>query len=272
MDGIFKIFFFCILTLSVVACEIQEKKINRQLPFEGERLVVYGIITTNKGVEVTVLKSLPLNCFSCPNTVNNAKVYLYENNELLTELISSDGINFYTSDEIKPSTQNSYYIEVTAPNLPKARSSTIQPIESPTIDTAYIKFENHLTILSFSFFKPYSKTRYYNYAIEALKKNGQKVDIRKKYFHYHSTMQINEMGNIFRETKFYIEKNNISNIKFFLFQIDEQIFKFLKSQYDFESTYDEPYSDMPFPIYSNISGGYGIFGSVGADSILLEIK
>jgi hypothetical protein len=272
MDGIFK---YCkILALLVVlhSCEVQEKKTNKNLPYAGDKIVLYGFVITNQRIEVTVQKSLPLTCTECNDTIKQATVNLFEDGKLLCELVTENSRNYYTTPDIIPTTGHTYHIEVNAPGLPLARSEEITPVNPQKIDTAYLSYEKYFTVLHYSFTKNDAHTNFYDYTIQLYMKNGGIIDSRKLSFSYLSTMQINETGNLWRQAKFYIDKPSTEQIKFTLYQISDELVKYLKSQDDFESNFDDAYNDNPTPIYSNIIGGYGIFASIGKDSLMVVVK
>ncbi|MGC8824957.1 MAG: DUF4249 family protein [Bacteroidales bacterium] len=272
MDGIFKNSLIVFFLLSLMACEVQEKKTEKELPYAGDRLVVYGFVYSGSRIEVTVKRTLPLTCVSCDDTISGVRVLLYENDQYLCDLVSANGIQFFSPDTIIPNTDRLYKIEVTAPDLPSARSDVINPIDAIVLDSISIGFSDSYTSLNFSFYKNDPGVGSYFYSLILQKKNGEKIKIYPFYLGYHSLFDVADTGLIHRNFNFQMYRPEASRLFFTLYRADTQLVKYLKSLYDYESTFDDPYFDNPSLIYSNITGGYGIFASMAADSCEVVLR
>lgn len=113
-----------ILLLSLVSC--RGKEVDVPLPFEGEKLVVWGKLEVGKPVRIQVMKSfsalgeLPEN-----PVVNAAKVFLYKNSNLMATLPNLDKNGNYGSDLIIESGAT-YRVTVEADGMPTAESEEIE--------------------------------------------------------------------------------------------------------------------------------------------------
>jgi hypothetical protein len=121
MKILFKITLLITALITLQSCE---KELDVRLPFEGERLVIYGLISPDSTFHVTVGKTYPPT--GKYNTledygVEGAEVTIYENGSLL-ETLTEDGKGSYRSFAYKPRVGISYIVKVKAIGYPDAES------------------------------------------------------------------------------------------------------------------------------------------------------
>jgi hypothetical protein len=104
-----------ILALIVGACE---RELGVDLPYQGDRLVLYGVLFPDRVVSLKLSKTVPAtgtNLFG--EGVTHATVSLFENDLFVENLIhTSEGV--YTSANFKPKILNSYTVKVVAEGFP----------------------------------------------------------------------------------------------------------------------------------------------------------
>lgn len=104
-----------------------QKELHLTLPFDGEQLVIEGLIAPNQVVQLSVLKTsaalsrVEIDDFFVPN----ATVLLYEEEELIEQLAhTSEGV-YRSTQQFRPKVGKTYHVEVTAPDFPAASTPNI---------------------------------------------------------------------------------------------------------------------------------------------------
>jgi Domain of unknown function (DUF4249) len=111
--------------LLILAC--REKEIEYDLPFEGEKLVVIGILNPDETFNVKVTHTwtptgiIPKNTF-----VNDATVTVLEDGKLKEQLIFEKDGNYISSKGGKPLFGRNYTVEVTSPKYSKVYSEKVK--------------------------------------------------------------------------------------------------------------------------------------------------
>jgi len=270
-----------VLISFIISCEM-EKEIEYDYVFDNESIVVHGFITVN-GVEAVVRKTVsPLKDYGS-SYLENANVLLIENYNKQIKLIEKDSGFFATPDSFVPEVNYPYILKVEANGFKTVTSSPQSIPDTVKID-------------SVQFIKASTSSKIFNIIINITKgdndhengyyykyfrfQNGQNFDIENynEIFNPYGLISYNEMelsDNRIILENIYLKEFNASNyfdsIKIEIFNLSEDLQKFLSSIIDYESTKDDPWYGQPLPVYSNIVNGYGIFSSYSLNVKTIKI-
>jgi hypothetical protein len=218
----------------------------------------------------------------------------------------------YCSKKVKPLPGKEYRIVAKVPGLPDVSATAIlpNPVKIEKIDTAaiqlvtgrvvidgkeYTSYENVLKC-NIQFADPLNETNYY--LVEVFYKNGDQMPIHSRYFTCKDPVveeymydgeimsgqeQIN--GVVFSDKVINGKRYSLnltigyqahysdvrSVIYFHLYSISENYFKYIRTLNLFNAKFGKPLSE-PVQVFSNITGGYGIFAgaAVSCDSLVFN--
>jgi hypothetical protein len=109
------------LLIAAGACR---RDIDYDLAYEGDRLVVNGLISPQQTAAVSVSRSNAPSGQAPPDlSVTGATVLLYENAVLLEQLVHGQRGQYASPSGFKPRAGNAYFVQVTAPGLPPAQTA-----------------------------------------------------------------------------------------------------------------------------------------------------
>ncbi|RIV18786.1 DUF4249 domain-containing protein [Fibrisoma montanum] len=113
------------------------KDLGVDLPYEGNRLILYGVLSPDSVVTLRVGHSYPPTGRSVfDDGIQTAEVHLYEDS-ILVDKLAHQGEGFYVSTtSFKPTAGKSYYYQVLATGYPQAQSKP-ERIPDP------VKFQNY---------------------------------------------------------------------------------------------------------------------------------
>jgi Domain of unknown function (DUF4249) len=120
-----KIILFISFFILFLAC--REKEIEYELPFEGEKLVVIGVLNPDESFNVKVSHTwtptgiVPKNTF-----VNDATVIVLENGKLREQLMLDKEGKYVSSKGLKPLLGQKYSVEVSSSKYAKVTINTIE--------------------------------------------------------------------------------------------------------------------------------------------------
>jgi Domain of unknown function (DUF4249) len=120
-----KIILFISFFILFLAC--REKEIEYELPFEGEKLVVIGVLNPDESFNVKVSHTwtptgiVPKNTF-----VNDATVIVLENGKLREQLMLDKEGKYVSSKGLKPLLGQKYSVEVSSSKYAKVISEQVQ--------------------------------------------------------------------------------------------------------------------------------------------------
>jgi hypothetical protein len=115
-----------ILILFVLHAACRERAVDIILPFEGEKLVLWGKLEAGKEVNIQVMKTFsPVGEMPQVLSIENAQVYLYQEDSLLTKLQFLDSAGYYVASyRIQPGGR--YRVKVEASGFPDAESELVE--------------------------------------------------------------------------------------------------------------------------------------------------
>lgn len=277
--------YYYLLIVGVLFQSCSQKNLTDILPFEGQKLVIEGFITVNKSVEVLVYSTLsPVGDLTDERFVTTATVHLFEDS-ILVETLQHDGDGLYISPNgFRPKFGKAYYLEVTAPDFPKAVSKPeMLPDSVPvfTWDFTDSLFIDNNTIegrLAFEFQDIVNEANFYGITIEAVY-DGERSSISslKEAFNVANPDCELFTGDYLKDKCF--ENNQfsydfITNCRRYgeigsrdlrYHQLRLTLKTVAKSHYDYHyflfinnNNDGNPFAE-PTEVYTNIEGGYGVF-------------
>ncbi|MDP5171227.1 MAG: DUF4249 domain-containing protein [Bacteroidia bacterium] len=115
-----------VCTLSMILCTCT-KEIEIPIPFEGKKLVLYCILSPDRPIEATLQRTFPPTGPEPDNwDVTDGTIWLYENSDLIDSLIYSPSSGTYLSSNlIKPQSDKQYKMVAEAPGFTDIYSETI---------------------------------------------------------------------------------------------------------------------------------------------------
>lgn len=244
--------------------------------------------------------------------LDNAKVYIYQDGLIIDSLqhdfkVNNWGIFYpfgnYCSKKVKPLPGKEYRIVAKVPGLPDVSATTIlpNPVKIEKVDTAEIwldpSYEDALKC-NIKFADPLDEMNYYLF--EVFYKNGDqttpintvrftcKDPVVEEYLSDGTIERGNLAGVVFSDKvingKTYSLNLTISrNPKFFggvklrrviyfhLYSISKNYYKYIRTLNLHNAKFGKPLSE-PVQVFSNITGGYGIFAgaAVSGDSLVFN--
>jgi hypothetical protein len=260
------------------ACEI-EKEIDYEIKQSSNKLIVRGVLHP-EGAWVYVEPLSGLMNDNESESLDSVIVWLINENYESVELTRVDSLFFKTPASFLPTVQMKYYLKVTAPEFPVLTSSEqlVQP--ECVIDTAYI-YDRSGDKMGIEFTDDVSASDFYAYKSDVYF-NG---DTYENMYYRSFLLPGNVMNDDVFNGQHYIILDNINlkeRVRFdsilyadsahlILYHISEDLFKYFENLSYIFPGYSDPYLDYPATVYSNIRGGYGIFGSYNADTVFIRL-
>jgi hypothetical protein len=121
-------FYFSFLILLFFSCE---KGLDIDLPYDGDKLVIWGLLSPDRVVSIQLNKTYPPTGKSLfIDGIANATVTLYENDVLVQQLVHKGSGVYSSPTNFKPKSGKTYAIKATASGFP-ALSTLPETIPSP---------------------------------------------------------------------------------------------------------------------------------------------
>jgi|GEM_PF-1468827 len=264
----------CFLAILMLSCEVELSHTVKNVNLYEEKVLVHGFISIPEGVKVNVQKSLS-SYHDQSKRVQLSEVLLYKNNEPWINLFMVDSCTYVSTQNVNFSHTDSYKIYLkTVDGLEiTSEAQNIPPL--PHFDTVV--------------FTPYA----YDYLNE-IYYEFKDVDDEKQYYYikvvqYIDSIEFNDnlpffsCENIIYDTKKQNDKfsgiikvpyydSKVNRIEVRLYALSGSLVKFLTSIRENEYLQDEAYAENVYPIYSNITNGFGIFGAYAYSSKFFTVK
>jgi len=243
--------------ISIVSCEI-----NKEIDFEGipnsDKIVIRGYLNSAFGVQATVTKSLPVNNPTGNNYLTAPKVWLFENDQPLTQLIETDSSQFITPDTLTLNKESTYKLVVEAYSFETAISNTEKLLPPVQIDSIYWAYDTINWVGNFyvSFTDPTPETndKYLVYCVLYIQGNSHPKNISDNLY-----------DNGFATTEKIFADNYLGRLDSAMVSIyyySPTIVAFNQSWSDYESSYSDIMFDDIFQVKNYIENGYGYFGAM----------
>lgn len=257
-----------LLALVNNSCELE-----KELEFKGygefsPAIVVHGFISPNNGVEVAIRKTQEVDKVNSYPYLDDAGIVLFEDGLPLFHLTEIDSGFFVSPYGFTPSTGKGYHIEASAPGFEKASSATQFilpeiPVDSLVLINDSISHQGHF--LRFRFNDPPDINNYYHVNYMSSESPEPVYNAAEKASFILGSFDDVEFDgdSTWQTVQYYDNINSPENIviNLYLFNISEEFNKFLNSLDEYEYTRQTIFFPVTSPVYSNITGGFGIFTS-----------
>lgn len=264
-----KIFIATLLTaiLAFTSCEIESDVHGYSYKYPGDKLALIGYISPQNGVEASVTRSTsPADGYGDP-LLADVTLFLCEDGEEVAECHTIDDIH-YTLDakDYHIDTNRKYSLKAVSKSLGTAYSkpsSFPSPLQLDSV--VYEKNDDWYHILTFYFFNdsPQDYCRFhmtkYGHGL-AYDNNviGGFSELPKAYSHY----EINTHDDIHHRDSAFVEMRKYA----------DEMYIYEKSLRDNFKSETDPYFDNVFPVYDNITGGYGFVCTYISQSVMIMIN
>jgi len=265
MASIFKLLIYLLLIVTTISCDVSERETELDIPYKGDFLVLNGFISQGEGIRLVVQKTVSHSCRNCSDSVSNAVVSLYENGVYQFDLITDDGYNYYSPSSFSPSIDKEYHIKAEADKMPTAISSLVKLMPIVSIDTAYLETTEN----------PYKMKAHYSFIDIQLERNQYIASISSGeedgiFWCDHASFdfvigdEVAKDGHLEGELIYFLDSEH-GEANIILRHLSPPLAQYLYSRNENFFSEDDPFGEYPIPVYSNISNGYGFFGSYAKD-------
>jgi len=245
------IFASVIIVVFFCSCEF-EKEIDYRTVYDGDKLIVQGFISPQDGVRVIVKKTLPPNQIDGDDKVTNVKASIYEDDSKIAELKRIDDFLFVS--DFLPVQGKKYSIRVQADGMKEVRSAAQLLMPATPVDSFKLVPARNSIVVFFT-----NNHRANNGYYLKIRVNEDSESDSYEFFSPFGTLSNIVQGFNAVENRIYSSKYDWIQVELFVLSADLTIF--LESQKKYDASKDDPFFDRPYPVYSNIAGGYGIFGA-----------
>jgi hypothetical protein len=279
-----KTIFLLLSIASLTACESMISDV--AVPESKPKLVISGYISTeNDTLKVRIQKSRPL--YSHSNgyeygypVVTDATVKISDGTNSISLLYNDIEKQYLAkSSTFMIEAGQTYHLEVQTADGEIATASCTTPVNAPpeieitNIET-YNDYGNSEKVISFRFKDLDGANDYYHVAAGMQFSNyydgNYYGDI---YFETGEPFvsDVNKEGGyfIFKTSRLYIQDSVPPDLQIFIAVTDENYYKYHRSIDNYQG--DNPFSE-PTPVFSNITGGVGVFGSYTGRIISINLK
>lgn len=252
------------------SCE-QNKEIDFDIPFEGEKIVLYGYITPDTFPYIEVLKTQPV-IQETPDyepEPENVIALLYEEDILIDTFVlpfPESAIWIAPHTVIKPNLD--YRISVESEEL-EVLSEPVQTPEKVIIDSLAYEFAADSSEIFMQVFltDPNPQKENYYFVNYTKFKNGEKLN--RNPLAFRSSLSDTELeispNSLIREESIV----DADEIVIKLYHVSEEFVLFYDRAYGNEDQLGNQHSTQ-LPPWTNVNGGYGVVGSYQVDSIRLS--
>lgn len=238
---------------------------------EEPKLCLNCILNTDSIVSARLTVSRGIETNFDFESIDNATILLYKNNELLGELTAENNGNY--SLNTKPLSNNEYQIKVLHPDFPELSASSKVP-EKPSVIYRYESLPEykHRVNAFFDIHDPKDTVNFYWLApfdtnAPFIDNFNRSLDTDSKYgYVYDYYMRISDDG--YDGKTLSLNTVAIKGSDRYFWAADPYYDKYLKSTLKVQLNKEGnlPFQE-PMQIYSNIENGYGIFGSCATTTI-----
>jgi hypothetical protein len=294
MRNILEIFFYFFITISIVFSSCEPKDIYYKLPEAENKLVVYCFFNPDSIWKANISKLD--NLLSLPSDsdlwITNAQVLLFEEGNLIDTLVFEKDKEYVSKRGLKPEFNKNYKLCVKCNGYDDLYSD-FQSLPTPVmVDTVtfldylpsgifpneiYIMQENqqvnyYSTMVSLKnanegqFFKVYTSNNQYNSRESIYLSKSSQKDFIEYYSWNCSILESLKNGSLTIELPYepeYSEKLNI-------YTITESYVLFELSYAEYDFVINTTYLLTPNNIYTNMTGGLGIFAGYTSNTIDLR--
>jgi hypothetical protein len=277
------LFSFAVFMLLMTACESFMSDVDG-LDSEPKLVVNAYLSPEDDTIKVTIRRSYPLyqlrpDYFEQFDPVRNATVILSQGNNAVTVPFS----DLYQSYVIAQSSfpiiaGNTYRIEVRGAGLQTVTAECTVPVQlPPPIEITGIEQVSEYDYIEYKVnfrFRDYSEPGHFYRVAAGQEYNFPEMGMRELWeigIEGSDALitDVSRQGEYFSfKTNRFGMMNNQQRVYLFLGLTDEHYFRFHKSVFSYES--GNPFAE-PTPVYSNISGGLGVFSAVRKSIVMVPL-
>lgn len=298
-----------ILNLFIILTFLSCQPENVDVPNTGRKIVINSLLETDSLIGANITTSAYIisdTAFHNQFTdITNARALIYENGIFLDSLTYGFTYGYspnnYHSKRFYPKPGHQYEIKVDAPDKPEATAMTTIPgiVNIERIDTTRVILTNPELgasnidmVFDVVFTDPANEQNYYLFftpgnpqystfqdptAEENLYSGSEQLGIAFSDqgfngMQHHIMLTINGkgIGYPFWDSNLY-PPNSKTVLYFKLYSITEDYYNYIQTYILYQQNYNNPLAD-PSQVFSNVQGGYGIFGGAGVscDSIIFQ--
>ncbi len=255
---------FCWGILSFIACE-REKKLTFEIPFEGEKLVVYGYLNEDGTSEIEVYKSQPVG----DDFINSPLPFSEIKAQLLS--LNGDSVPYYFDKNkgkclLTGSLGADYTLAVQADGL-SVTSSTVSLPTKVKIDSVLYTFSLDSANISMRIFftPPTGITGYYAMGVDKIISDSivESMDFKAVVVSTDNVLSPYEL-----DRKIYRRDADKFVVKFY--SLSHHVYDFYESVRQNSGEFGSHISDKT-PLWTNIIGGYGFFATATADTVVIQL-
>lgn len=254
-------FITLLILLFLSSCE-REKALNFSPPFEGEKLVVYGILRPNGESKIEVYRTQAIDEDFPSGAIDGVDAFLInsDNDSMKYEFSGHIGTCYMPVDQGKE-----YYVSVRYKQLEVVSTKITQPIR-PSLDSVkYVFLSDSSNLVLDVYFTPNDSEGTYAYTIDKINSD---TTISTKLFVPNSIKSYASFAGDFhvRRNEYFYELDS-AIIK--LHNLSTPAFDFYESLAYNNGDIGSAFSDK-VPPKTNIIGGYGFFVLSATDSLVLR--
>lgn len=271
---------FALALLALSSCDEKIYGIEFDVPFEGEKLVVYGVITNVSDPSMTVYRTKDPLEGGPTEILSDIKATLIDNDEITTSFNFEENVG---NCPVEVSIDKSYSIVVEHEDLIVHSSEVHLPNLVPIDSVIYYYNHDSSDVLFDVYFEDEPDLKnYYSYEIRffedgVLKKvDGPGLD----YIFAEDGIEIqnNKLTiehlryfPIYGENYSFQEAIYVSDVEISLFNVSKNIYESQESFYSNYSGIGEAFSEKN-PTFTNINGGYGYWGAASISRFNLIVE
>ncbi len=250
-----------LLLLLLFSCE-KEKTIDLKLDNFEEKMVVQGFLSAQNNIELVVKKTVSPDVVNVSDKLDNLLVMLSDNQGGQVQLISNDDKHFFLPSNVVLNPAYKYNIEATSTKY-DAKSEFVSIISAIPIDSIIKEtgsnYDDDKMIIYYNNpdINNIYLAKFYFY------KNGNLINDypqTEKFDPYDMIMPDNIGSNSYKVRAY----RNIDSVKVKFYTLSKELAKYYKSYINYTNSLQSSFGES-YPIYSNISGGLGVFGSYAYD-------
>ena len=258
--------FIAVIFLS--SCELQKEIDYENIENYVPKIIVNGTVGLEDGVNIIVKKTTSPSNVNENDILSEVAVFLYKS-KTDSIALKREGDYLFSLDSIPYVTSNQQYLlKVRADNLDEIHSDNQEVLPMPVIDSLEIidSFPKRLKVY---FNNEYEENQ--AYSLEILSFINGKIDtFAMKEGVYDIIDNIKKGTNtVERNINSFSESDSL---RIELHLLSKDLVQYVNSVKNYEGSVEDPFYPQPFLVYSNINGGYGIFGADSYSSVVLEIN
>lgn len=292
-----------LMPVAIVICGLIscEKIIDISIPEKERKIVVNGLINPDKNVRVNLSQSISVLEKDTVIPIVGGDVNLYHGTDLIGKLSEESG-GFYSLPDFKPQIGQSYRLTATGNGLKSVEATAVLPPLVPfiSVDTATLinQWGGRELRLAIKFKDPANVKNVYGFGVDLTTKEfdystmsytGRKLT-NTAYLYANADKLLQDETHYFEGKLFFDDllfdgltktvELSVSDYSLFesdtiwvevrMEQIDPSYYLYAVSNEAYQGAHGNPFSE-PVQVYTNVSGGYGIFAGSSAARFPLVI-